>query len=80
MKFINVPIFLSSLCIGIFISYITAPKRTVILVYPTPDNIEEIQYKDDSESCFGYSSHAVDCPSDINKIREYPIQKHTNSD
>jgi hypothetical protein len=77
MKFINMPIFILSLCIGIFISYITLPKRTVIFVYPTPDNIGELQYKDDSDACFGYSSHVVDCPTDTDKIREYPIQKHT---
>ena len=36
MKFINVPIFIISLAIGLFICYITTSKTEVIFVYPTP--------------------------------------------
>ena len=46
MKFINVPIFIISLAIGLFICYITTSKTEVIFVYTTPDNIDKILYKD----------------------------------
>lgn len=75
MKFINVPIFIISLAIGLFFSYITTPLPEVILVYPTPDNINSIQYQDEGDNCFGFTSEEVKCPKDQTQIREYPIQE-----
>ena len=46
IKFIHVPIFLISLAIGALFVYLTHEEPTVIYVYPTPDNINKIQYKD----------------------------------
>lgn len=75
MKFINVPIFIISLAIGLFFSYITTPLPEVILVYPTPDNINSIQYRDEGDNCFGFTSAEVKCPQDKTRIREYPLQE-----
>jgi hypothetical protein len=33
-----------------------------IIVYPTPQNISKIQYKDVAENCFSYVSKEVPCP------------------
>lgn len=74
MKFINVPVFIVSLCIGIFLSYISLPRPQVVFVYPTPENANQIQYRDEVGACFRFSSHPVKCPSDTKQIREYPIQ------
>ena len=46
MKFINGSVFIISLAIGLFMCYITAPPPDIIVVYPTPENINQIQYKD----------------------------------
>ena len=75
MKFINIPVFLISLAIGIFLTYISNPRPNVIYVYPNPDNLDKIQYKDRSGSCFGFTSHEVQCPSDERQIRKYPVQE-----
>ena len=75
MRFISVPIFIISLALGLFFSYITTPLPEVILVYPTPDNINEIQYKDMNNNCFGFISKEVSCPKDKGQIREYPVQE-----
>jgi len=74
MKFISVPVFIVSLCIGLFISYATLPSPHIVFVYPTPENLDEIQYKDETGTCFGFTSHQVKCPKDKKQIREYPIQ------
>lgn len=74
MKFINPTIFILSLCFGLFLSYITLPQSQVIYVYPTPDNIDKIQYKDEGANCFEFNAHEVECPNDTNLIRDYPIQ------
>jgi len=74
MKFINIPLFIFSLSIGIFIAYITTPPKNIIFVYPTPDNEDQIQYKDSSGTCFKFTSNEISCPTDKSKIREYPMQ------
>ena len=40
MKFINIPVFIISLAIGIFLVYVGNPRPSVIYVYPTPDNLD----------------------------------------
>ena len=74
MKFINVPIFIISLAIGLFMCYITTSKTEVIFVYPTPDNIDKILYKDYSDTCYRFDSQETKCPSDSSKINKIPIQ------
>ena len=78
MKFINIPAFIISLAIGIFLVYVSNPRPSVIYVYPTPDNLDQMQYKDQSGTCFGFEAHEVTCPVDKKQIREYPIQEGRN--
>lgn len=75
MKFISVPVFIISLALGIFIVYIVNPRPDIIYVYPTPDNLNKMQYKDKSDTCFGFDMQQVNCPTKSNLIREYPIQE-----
>lgn len=74
MKFINLPIFIISLAIGIFVTYITTEPTRSIVVYPNPDNIDKILYKDKADNCFKFETEEVKCPDDNNKIRSYGIQ------
>lgn len=68
-NFINIRIFIISFAIGIFAVYLTgnSDKRKII-VFPTPDNIDEIQYKDDSGTCFQFKQTQVNCPINSNEI------------
>ena len=75
MKFINVPVFIVSLAIGLFLAYITSPTPDIIYVYPTPENLDKIRYKDKSDTCFSFLSNEVKCPNDSRAIRKYPIQE-----
>lgn len=71
--FINFPVFIFSLTIGLFFVYITASPLQTILVYPTPDNINKLLYKDHSGSCHKFVPKVVKCPADKTKIKQYPI-------
>jgi len=73
-KYINFKIFLISLAFGLFAVYMTAPDMRKIYVYPTPDNIDIIQYKDKSDTCFSFNQTEVNCPRDTNKITIIPMQ------
>lgn len=74
MKYINVPIFLISLAIGLFFVYVTMPDTRKIYVYPTPDNIDILQYKDKANSCFKFKQTEVTCPKNENEIAKIPVQ------
>ena len=73
-KFFDLKSFIISLAIGLFIVYIQTPDLNIIYVYPNPDIEEKILYKDRSNVCHKMKSKEVDCPTNINKIREYPVQ------
>jgi hypothetical protein len=74
-KYINLPVFIISLAFGIFAVYITVPSSRKILVYPTHENINSIQYRDKANNCFSIEEQEVKCPSNANKISKVPIQE-----
>jgi hypothetical protein len=74
MKFVSMPIFLVSLSIGLFLTYITNPPTRTIFVFPTPDNVDELVFKDNSENCFTFKADEVDCPENSDEIENYAVQ------
>lgn len=73
-KYINIPVFLISLSVGILFVYLFQPDLKVIYVYPTPDNLNKIQYKDKAENCFKFEAQEIQCPADKSKIKDIPVQ------
>lgn len=73
-KLFSLPLFLISLSIGLLFVYLSEPSPTVIYVYPTPDNINEIEYKDRVGNCYTFEANEVSCPSDASQINSIPIQ------
>jgi len=74
LKYINVPVFIVSLLFGIFAVYITMPDTRKILVYPTPENVELLQYRDKTGSCFHFKQNEVACPKNESEISKIPVQ------
>ena len=72
-KLINLKVFLISLFVGLIFMYFDNEKKK-ISVYPTPSNIESIQYQDKADNCFQYSMEKVKCPSNKSKINHIPVQ------
>ena len=73
-KYIDLKIFIISLALGLLFVYLWRPKEKVIYVYPTPDNVDKLVYKDKVDNCFKFTAHEVKCPSDTNKIKDIPLQ------
>ena len=69
MRYVNVPIFLVSLIVGFILVYFTIPNDRVIYVFPNPENVDILQYKDKTNSCFQYKQTEVSC-KDKKKIRQ----------
>jgi len=74
-KYISIKVFLISLALGLLFVYLSSPTPTIIYVYPTPDNVERIEYKDKASNCFKFKATEVKCPSDSNLIKKIPVQK-----
>jgi hypothetical protein len=72
---IDIRYFLISLAIGLFYIYISDDYKKVIVIYPTPDNEEEYQYRDKTGTCFSYDLKEVKCPLDVTKIHNIQFQK-----
>ena len=73
-KYIDVPIFLVSLVVGLLIMYYTMPDLRKIYVYPTPENVDILQYRDKVSNCFHFKQKEVSCPKDESKISKIPAQ------
>jgi hypothetical protein len=73
-NYISFPHFLVSLAIGLLVVYVSQPRATTIYVYPTPENVSKIQYKDKADNCFDFSYSEVKCPSNANDIFKIPMQ------
>lgn len=74
MKFLNIPLFIISLAVGFFFVYLYNPDKKVIYVYPTPDNIDKVQYTDNAQNCFIFKQTEINCPSKQEDITNYDIQ------
>lgn len=74
MKYINVPIFIAALIFGLFAVYMTTPTDRKIYVYPTPENVDIIQYKDATGTCFNFKQKDVKCPVGDIGVSTVPVQ------
>jgi hypothetical protein len=72
--YISFPIFFVSLAIGLFFIYILGPDKKTIYIYPSPENLDKILFKDKADNCFSFDQEEVDCPTDPSKISNVPIQ------
>ena len=73
-KYISLPAFLISFAIGLFFVYVLGPEMKTIYVYPTPENVDKILFKDKANNCFNFQEQIVECPKDKSLISTIPIQ------
>jgi len=73
-KYINVPLFVISFAVGIFCVYMYSSDMRKIYIYPTPENVDILQYRDKTGTCFKYEQTETSCPSDESKITSIPMQ------
>lgn len=73
-RFIDIKYFLISFAIGIFLVYITMQDANKIYVYPNPENVDFIQYKDRADQCFEFKETKVNCPTEKKDLFKIPVQ------
>jgi hypothetical protein len=50
------------------------PETKTIYIYPTPENVDKVLFKDKADNCFYFNQEEVKCPKDESKISTIPIQ------
>jgi uncharacterized membrane-anchored protein YhcB (DUF1043 family) len=68
MKLVYIVAFVLSFILGAIFLYFSPTEYKTVVVFPTPDNLKKIQYKDEMENCFQFSAKLVDCGKDVKKI------------
>jgi len=74
LNYISLPVFLISFAIGLFFVYLFGPEKKTIYIYPSPENVDKVLFKDKANNCFYFEEQIVDCPSDDSLISSIPIQ------
>jgi hypothetical protein len=63
-----------SFAIGLFFVYIYGAEMKKIYVYPTPENVDKIIFKDITDGCFSFEPYEVACPKNDYLISKIPFQ------
>jgi hypothetical protein len=74
LEYISFPIFIISFAIGLFFVYIYGPEMKTIYIYPSPENIDKVIFKDKADSCFSFQANEVECPKDDSILSKIPLQ------
>lgn len=64
LKVYKFPCVFISLTVGLFFVYIFEDGNRTIYIYPTPDNVDTIQYKNATGTCFAVKQDKITCPKD----------------
>ena len=74
-KFINIPVLIISFIIGLFaVYYSMSGDIRNIYIYPTPENVQILQFKDNTNTCFEFKQTEVSCPINSSNITQYKPQ------
>jgi len=73
-KFISWPMFFISFLLGLVFIYCMGPNTQTVYVYPSPENVNDLLFRDNAGKCFKF--HMIDtvCDADASKIKDVPIQ------
>jgi len=74
LNYISIPVFLVSFAIGLFFVYILGPEMKTVFIYPTPENVDKVLFKDKADNCFSFKQEIIECPKDESLISKIPMQ------
>lgn len=74
LDYISFRVFMVSFAIGLFFVYIYGPEMKTIYIYPTPENIDKVIFKDKADNCFSFQANEVECPKNNSILSKIPLQ------
>lgn len=73
LKHIQLVPLLVGLVIGIIAILFVKPEQKINYKYPTPQNAQNLIYKDKNGVCFQYIPKEVDCDKNESKLKAFPL-------
>lgn len=74
LDYISFRVFMVSFAIGLFFVYIYGPEMKTIYIYPSPENIDKVIFKDKADNCFSFQANEVECPKNESILSKIPLQ------
>ena len=59
---------------GLIFIYILGPEMKTIYIYPSPETVDKVLFKDKANNCFYFEQESVECPTNESLISRIPIQ------
>jgi hypothetical protein len=53
---------------------VLGPEIKTIFIYPSPENVDKVLFKDKADNCFYFDQLEVKCPDNRSLISTIPIQ------
>ena len=72
-KYIEPFPFFMAIFFGLMMCYVMTPAPQVVFRHPTPENVKDTIYHDDSDNCYRYEVDEVKCPSNKDSIKQHPV-------
>lgn len=72
--YISIPLFFLSFCVGLFFIYVLGPETRTVYIYPSPETVDKVMFKDKADNCFNFEEKVVDCPKNEEAISLIPMQ------
>jgi hypothetical protein len=45
-----------------------------VFIYPSPENVDKVLFKDKADNCFSFQEEVIECPKDESLISKIPMQ------
>ena len=73
-KIFNIKFFILGILIGFMLVLLYPISKKEIIIYPSNENKDDIQYKDSAKNCFEASIEELECPKNPVNVNIIPIQ------
>lgn len=71
-RIFNIPAFIISFAVGIFLVYTLEPAKQQVWIYASPKNANEVQYKNNEQKCFKPKINTTSCSITAQNVNEPP--------
>ena len=73
-KIFNIKFFILGILIGFMLVLLYPISKKEVIIYPSNENKDVIQYKDSAKNCFEASIEELECPKNPANVNIIPIQ------
>lgn len=72
---LSLPWLIMGFVVGLFATWMVAPKKRVVIEFPSPYNAGHVTYTGEGGRCFQYRADIVQCPDDDKDITAQPLPR-----